>query len=214
MTQADPFARFDGVVESLDDIRTTLRPPMASVVDKVMDRIDDVSRAIIAKAPFIVIASADGGGYPDISPKGDPAGFVQVLDDKTIAIPDRPGNRRVDTFRNLLENPYLALLFFIPGKGETLRVTGECRLVRDAALRAGMAIKDRVPDFAVVMNVERVLIHCPKCVMRSHLWQPERWPDASQTADIGDAMIAHAGLDMTQDELFAEVVKDGTDRLY
>ena len=211
---SDPFARFDGVVENLEDLRTTLREPMPSVVDKVIDHIDDVAREIIAKAPFVVVASATAGGYPDISPKGDPAGFVQVLDEKTIAIPDRPGNRRVDTFRNLFDNPYLALLFLIPGKGETLRVTGECRLVRDEELRASMAIKDRLPDFAVVMHVERVLIHCPKCVMRSHLWVPEKWPDASETPDVMDAMIAHADLAMTKEDLFAEVLKDGTEKLY
>jgi PPOX class probable FMN-dependent enzyme len=208
------FSRFEEIVSTLDEVRKTLREPMPPVVDKVMDHIDDVSRKIIETSPFIVVASANGQGYPDISPKGDPEGFVQVLDEKSLAIPDRPGNRRVDTFKNLLENPYLALLFLIPGKGETLRVTGECRIVRDRALRESMAIGDRVPDFAVVLHVERVLIHCPKCVIRSKLWQPESWPDAAGTAGIAEAMIAHAGLDITPDELEEQAEADGAKTLY
>jgi PPOX class probable FMN-dependent enzyme len=208
------FSQFDGIVSSLDQVRGILREPLPSVVAKQIDHIDDVCRAIIEKSPFIVVASASASGYPDISPKGDPEGFVRILDDKHLAIPDRPGNRRVDTFRNLLENPYLAIIFLIPGKGETLRVTGECRIVRDAALRASMAVKGKIPEFAVVLHVERVLIHCPKCVIRAGLWEPDKWPDASRTLDIGEAMIAHAKLDQTPEELFDEVVKDGTATLY
>jgi uncharacterized protein len=117
-----------------------------------MDHIDPMSRAIIEKSPFIVMASATPDGYPDISSKGDPAGFVKVLDERYLAIPDRPGNRRVDTFRNILKNPYLAILFLIPGKGETLRVTGETRTVCDRPLRESMAVDGRVPEFAIVMH--------------------------------------------------------------
>ena len=133
--QQDHFANFDDVISSLDEIRKHIGYPVPPVVAKVMDHIDPVSRAIIEKSPFIVIASATPDGYPDISPKGDPAGFVKVLDEHYLAIPDRPGNKRVDTFRNILEDPYLAILFVIPGKGETLRVTGETRIVRDRPLR-------------------------------------------------------------------------------
>jgi hypothetical protein len=213
-TQDDRFTQFEGVVSSFSEIREVLREPMPSVAVKAIDHIDEVCRAIIEKSPFIVLASADGRGYPDISPKGDPEGFVQILDDKHLAIPDRPGNRRVDTFQNLLQNPYLAIIFLIPGKGETLRVTGECRIVRDLSLRRSMAIKGKIPEFAIVVRVERVLIHCPKCVVRAGLWDPESWPDASDTPGIGEAMVAHAKLDVTPDELHAEAVKDGTAALY
>lgn len=120
------------------------RPP---VVAKVMDHIDDVSRAIIEKSPFIVLASATADGYPDVSPKGDPVGFVRVINEKLLAILDRPGNNRKDTFTNVLQNPFLAVIFFIPGKGETLRVTGECRIVRDQTLRERMAVNGCVPEF-------------------------------------------------------------------
>lgn len=210
----DPFAKFDGIVKSLGEIREYIGEPAAPVIAKVMNYLDGISRAIIDKSPFIVIASAAPDGYPDISPKGDPVGFVKVLDEKYLAIPDRPGNNRVDTFTNLLNNPYLAVLFLIPGKGETLRVTGETRIVRDLPLRESLAINGRVPEFAIVLHVERVLIHCPKCVMRSKLWKPEEWPDSSSTADIEDAMIAHAKLDATREQLIAFAEQQGLTRLY
>ena len=214
MERQDPFAKFQGVISSLEEIREIIGEPPPPVVAKVMDHIDAVSRAIIEKSPFIVMASATPDAYPDISPKGDPAGFVKVLDEKYLAIPDRPGNKRVDTFANLLQNPYLAILFIIPGKGETLRITGEARIVRDQALRESMAIDGRVPDFAIVMHVERILIHCPKCVVRAKLWQPEQWPDSSNTAGIAEAMIAHARLDITPQELEDMAERKGLTKLY
>ena len=213
-TNSDKFSGFDDIITSLDQVRDTIGEPPQMVVTKVIDQLDDICRAIIAKSPFIVIASASSEGYPDISPKGDPAGFVQVLDDEHLAIPDRPGNRRVDTFQNLIDNPYLAIIFIIPGKGETLRVTGEARIVRDQALRESMAIKGRAPNFALVVHVERVLIHCPKCVIRAKLWEPDAWPDSSDTANIAEASIAHAKLNMTPDELEAHAEKEGMLELY
>lgn len=213
-SRESPFADFDDVVGTLEEIREQVGEPVAQVVEKVMDHIDDISRGIIEKSPFIVLASATSDGYPDISPKGDPAGFVRVLSQKYLAIPDRPGNKRMDTFTNILENPYLAAIFLIPGKGETLRVTGESRIVRDQALRESMAVNGRVPEFAIVIHVERVLIHCPKCIARSKLWEPDAWPDSAGTADIAQAMIVHANLDTTPEELDAMAEKEGLTRLY
>ena len=214
MERQDPFAKFEGVIKKLEEIRENIGEPVPPVLAKVMDHIDPVSRAIIEKSPFIVMASATSDGYPDVSPKGDPVGFVKVLDEKYLAIPDRPGNKRVDTFRNLLQNPYLAILFMIPRKGGTLRITGQARIVRDLPLRESMAVAGRVPEFAIVMHVERVLIHCPKCVVRAKLWQPEQWPDSSNTAGIAQAMIAHAKLDTTPEELEALAEREGLTQLY
>ena len=120
----------------------------------------------------------------------------------------------IDTFSNLLQNPYLAILFMIPGKGETFRATGGTRIVRDLALRESMAIDGRVPEFAMVMHVERILIHCPKCVLRAKLWQPEQWPDSSNSAGIAEAMIAHAKLNTTPEELEALAQREGLTQLY
>ncbi len=214
LSDQNPFADFNGVIESLEEIRELIGAPPAPVLDKVMDHIDELSKEIIEKSPFVVLASASGLGYPDVSPKGDPAGFVRVIGTKYLVIPDRPGNRRVDTFTNLLENPYLAVLFLIPGKNETLRVTGECRIVRDEALRESLAVNGQIPVLAIVLHVERVFVHCPKCMVRSKLWKPEHWVDSSGTATILQAMITHAKLDSTPEELKTQMENAGVTRLY
>ena len=142
------FSDYNEIVSSVDELRETLGEPLPAAVIKVIDHLDDVCRSYIDKSTFIVIASSSSGGEPDISPKGDPQGFVKVIDDKHLAIPDRPGNRRLDTFQNLLDNPQIAVIFLIPGKGETLRIKGEARIVRDLSLRETMAVNGRVPDFS------------------------------------------------------------------
>lgn len=215
MTSEDVrFSAFDDIVTSLDELRETLGEPLPPAVIKVIDHLDDVCRSYIEKSTFIVIASASSDGTPDISPKGDPAGFVKVLDDKHLAIPDRPGNRRLDTFQNLLDNPQLAVIFIIPGKGETLRIRGEARIVRDEGLRESMAVNGRVPEYAVVVHVDQAMIHCPKCVVRSKLWQPDAWPDHSETASVAEAVVVHAGLDITAEEYKAQLEAAGRTNLY
>lgn len=210
----DPFDDLTGVVTSLEDLRGVVGPVNPKVLAKDIDALDDICRDFIALSPFCVIATAGADGHIDLSPKGDPAGFVRVLDDTRLAIPDRPGNHRVDTFRNILQNPRVGVIFLIPGKGETLRVVGEARIVRDPDLLATMAVNDRVPRLALVVHVERAFLHCPKCIVRSRLWKPEAWPDASGLDDIGRAMIRHAKLDMSEQELFAEVESQGLTKLY
>ena len=215
MTDGDVrFSEYSEIVTSVEEIRATIAEPTQASVDKVIDRLDDYCRAIIAKSPFIMIASANPDGQPDISPKGDPLGFVRVLDEKHLAIPERPGNRRLDTFINLLDNPNVAIIFMIPGKGETLRVKGEARIVRDEALRETMAVKERIPEFAVVVHVEQAMMHCPKSIVRSKLWEPDAWPDLSDTPSIAETSVAHANLDMTLEEYRASMVAAGRAKLY
>lgn len=215
MSQSNtPFSGFNDIITSLDEIRTVIGEPPPPVIAKVIDRLDDVCQAFIAQSPFVVIASANAAGQLDLSPKGDPAGFVHVLDDKHLAIPDRPGNRRIDTFHNLLENPHLGLLFIIPSKKETLRVSGEARIVRDKSLRETMAVKGNIPEFAIVVHVERAFMHCPKCMVRSQLWNPEAWPDHSGLPAIAEAMIRQGKLDMTPEQLKAFSDQAGITRLY
>ena len=212
MTASDEhFAEFTDTIDSVDQIREILGEPTEAVLSKVIDSIDDVCRGIIAKSPFMLVASSGRDGRVTVSPKGDPAGFVRVLDDKRLAIPDRLGNRRADTFQNILENPHVGLIFLIPGKAETLRVNGEARLVRDAALLESMAVNGRVPSLALVIYVEQLFMHCAKCVRRSKLWQPDEWPDHSDTASIAEAMVKHASLDMTPEE-YEESLRGTTTR--
>lgn len=193
---------FSEVLGSEAELEAFLGSPNARVLAKVTDRLDDLCRDFIARSPFLVISSSDAVGRVDCSPKGDPPGFVQVLDEKTLAIPERPGNRRADTFRNILQNPKVGLIFIVPGKGETLRVSGTARIVRDLWLRETMTHNGKVPDLALVVTVEEVFAHCTKCMVRSALWQPTSWnPDGLLT--IGSAMVAHGKLDMTVAEMEA-----------
>ena len=129
-------------------------------VAKTIAIMDRHCGAFIARSPFVLIASASARGQMDISPKGDAPGFVRVLDDNSLAIPDRPGNRRADTFTNVLENPKVGLIFFVPGKSETLRISGSSKIVRDADLRESMAARGKTPDFALVLEVEEAFFHC------------------------------------------------------
>lgn len=143
-------------------------------------------REWIARSPFVVIATADADGNCDASPKGDPAGFVEVLDDTTLAIPERPGNRRADGYFNILSNPRVGLIFLIPGRTETLRVNGRARLVRDADYFDRMVVKGHRPILAMEVDIEQIFFHCGKAFMRSHLWEPEKWP--------ADTLPSHARL--------------------
>ncbi len=211
---SDRFAGVRDFVTNEAELEAVIPPPLPQIAGKVVDRLDAVCRGFIARAPFCVIASASPDGHIDLSPKGDPPGFARVLDEKHLALPDRPGNRRADTFRNLLRDPRLGLIFLIPGKTETLRISGEARIVRDAGLRESMAVDGKVPALAIVVHVERAFIHCPKCMIRSGLWEPDRWPGSTDLPDIGRAMIAQGKLQMTEDALFDLVTREGLTDLY
>jgi uncharacterized protein len=201
------------ILATEEEIEAILGKPAPRMLSKVIDTLDDICLAFIARSPFIIVASRDAAGHVDVSPKGDPAGFVHVLDRQTIAIPERPGNRRADTFRNVLQNPRVGLIFIIPGKGETLRVSGTARIARDAWLRERMAVADRVPDLALVVTVEEAFVHCTKCMVRSRMWQPDTWnPDG--LASSPEAVIAHGRLDMSVAELQALSENDIRTRLY
>jgi PPOX class probable FMN-dependent enzyme len=150
----------------------------------------------------------------DISPKGDPQGFVQVLDDQTLAIPDRLGNRRADTFGNLLRNPNVGLLFLIPGKQETLRVSGTARIVRDLWVRQPMAVSGKIPDLAIIVSVREMFFHCPKCVIRSKIWEQEAWPQLDGLPSLARAMVDEGKLEESLDEMRAIIEKDARERLY
>jgi len=212
-----PVAEHPAILEVLSteaEIEAVIGKPGPRVLAKVVDTLDDICRAFIARSPFIVVATFDSAGRLYLSPKGDPPGFVQVLDGRTIAIPERPGNRRADTFRNLLQNPHVGLIFLIPGKRETLRVSGEAVIVRDAELRQGMAIDGRVPDLALVVQVREAFFHCAKCMVRSHLWEPTNWPSLDGLPTLAEAAIAHARLTQTVAEIQGFIDTDERTRLY
>ena len=165
-------------VRSLDDLATIYAKPLPTIATKETDHITEVGRAFIAASPFLVLATSNGDGI-DCSPKGDAPGFVRVLDDRHLVIPDRPGNRRLDGLRNLLDNPHVGLIFLIPGREETLRVNGRAAIVRDEDVLDSLAAKGKRPLVAIGVEIEECFLHCPKAFRRSQLWEPEAWPDRS-----------------------------------
>jgi PPOX class probable FMN-dependent enzyme len=205
---------FKEIIRTEEELRQIMGSPSQRVLDKTIAALDENCRAFIASSPFLLIASSDAQGRHDVSPKGDPPGFVQVLDDHTLAIPDRPGNRRADTFSNILQRPQVALLFFIPGKQDTLRVGGKARIVRDEALRQGMAVQGKVPDLALVVEVDEAFLHCPKCMVRSHLWEPQHWPSLEGVPTMAQALVAHARLEQSAEEVQASIDEAVRERLY
>jgi uncharacterized protein len=205
---------FSELVTTEAHLRAIIGRPSHRVLRKHITALDRHSRAFIAKCPFLLIASADGEGSMDVSPKGDPPGFVRVLDDSTLAIPERLGNRNADTLSNLLQNRHVGLLFLIPGKQETVRVNGTAVIVRDQWLRDGMAIDGKTPELAIAVTVREVFFHCAKCVIRSQLWNTASWPDLAGLPSLAQAMVDAGKLEETPEEMQALIDKDVRERLY
>jgi PPOX class probable FMN-dependent enzyme len=151
---------------------------------KCLDRLDVHAQDFIRRSPFLCIGTQNRDGKADVSPRGDPAGFVKVLDDRTLAIPDRPGNNRLDTLSNILANPSVGLLFVIPGFDDTLRVNGLASLTTDPGILQTMAVNDRLPRLAIVVNVVETFLHCAKAFRRSRLWDPEHFQNRKEMPSL------------------------------
>ena len=203
--------KFEQVIATEDDLREILGTPSKRAADKVIDHIDEHCAALIGSSPFLVIASADADGNMDVSPKGEPAGFVKVLDEHTLVIPDRKGNRRGDTFSNILQNPKIGLIFLTPGYQETLRVSGTAQIVRDQELLESMAHDGKVPEFATVVAVEKALFHCAKCIIRSGLWEHD---GVDGVPNFGAILKDHANLDQTAEEVQKTIDESKLANLY
>jgi uncharacterized protein len=166
-------------IASAAELRDMLGSPSFRAATKDRKRLHEVDREWLAASPFCVIATADSDGNCDASPKGDPAGnLIHVLDDTTIAIAERPGNKRADGYLNILANPHIGVLSLIPGRLETLRINGRARLLRDAPWFDDLIVKGHRPILALMVEIEQIFFHCPKSLLRSQLWKPETWhPD-------------------------------------
>jgi PPOX class probable FMN-dependent enzyme len=178
-------------ITDVAELEAVVGTPMPAAAEKVRATLDPIDRSWLARSPFCLIGTSDPDGRCDVSPKGDPPGFAHVVDDRTLAIPERPGNRRVDGYRNILANPHVGLIFFVPGRGDTLRINGRARILRDAPYFDAMVVKGHRPILALEVAVEEVFYHCPKAFMRSKLWQPDTW-DAEglpSTAQISKALV-------------------------
>lgn len=190
------------VVVTEEELRTIVpKPPNGTQDVKIIDHIDRHCRVWIERSPFLVMTTSDSTGRLDCSPKGDPAGFVKVIDKKTLAIPDRPGNRRFDGFINIMQTGRVGLLFFVPNRNETVRVNGTAQVVRDESLRESMAIKGRVPELAILVRVEEAFYHCGKAIIRAGLWAPEKAAPIEGLPTYAEANIDHTGRDFSLEEV-------------
>ncbi|MBA9005552.1 pyridoxamine 5'-phosphate oxidase family protein [Thermomonospora cellulosilytica] len=200
-------------VTSEAELRALLGPPMPRAVTKERTRLHEMDRRWLAASPFCLIATADADGNCDVSPKGDPPGFAHVIDDTTIAVPERPGNRRADGFRNVLANPHVGLIFLVPGRGETLRVNGRARLLRDAPFFDEMTVKGHRPALALLVEIEQIFFHCAKAFLRSSLWDPATWDPGAlpSTAQITKSVQK---VEETLEELERYYGPEYADRLY
>ena len=163
-------------IGSFEELRELLGVPTGRAVTKERTRLHAMDRDWLAVSPFCVLATCDAHGNCDASPKGDPAGgLIHVLDDTTVAIAERPGNRRADGYGNILANPHVGIISIIPGRNETLRINGRARLLRDAPFFDDMTVRGRRPVLALLVEIDQIFFHCPKSFMRSQLWQPQTW---------------------------------------
>jgi PPOX class probable FMN-dependent enzyme len=189
-------------ITSEAELRAIIGEPTSIVQAKLAARLNELTRQFVARAPFVCVATASPDGGLDVSPRGDPPGFVRVLDDETLLLPERPGNRLADTLVNLLSDPRIGLLFLIPGVGETFRVNGTGRITDDAELLAPSAIEGRAPKLGILVSVQEAYTQCPKALIRSDLWNPERHISRSELPSHGEILkrISLPDLDVERHE--------------
>jgi PPOX class probable FMN-dependent enzyme len=199
------------IVSTETEIREVLGEVLYSQDTKC---IDQHCREWIERSTFVVLSTISKSGQVDVAPKGDPSGSWQVLDSHTIAIPDRLGNNRADTFTNILENPRIGLMFVIPNRREVVRVSGAALIVKDPDLLGTMKIKDKLPNFAIIIRVEEAMFHCGKSMIRSNLWSPEKWESVEGLPTYGQALVDHGKLTISAEDMQAGVEQNAVESLY
>jgi uncharacterized protein len=202
------------VVSTTEEIREVLGEVLYSQDTKCINHIDQHCRTWIEHSTFVVISSINQEGQVDVAPKGDPAGSWQVLDEHTLAIPDRLGNNRADTFFNILDNPRVGLMFVVANRREVVRVSGSALIVKDPELLASMAIKGKAPDLAIVVSVEEAMFHCGKSMIRSNLWNPDKWASVEGLPTYGQALVDHGKLSISAEDMQAGVEHNAIESLY
>jgi len=205
---------FDKIITTENELREIMGYPNEIVTRKTINYIDEHCKSFIEKSPFITIATSDSSGNFDVSPKGDPAGFVKILSDKALAIPDRPGNRKADTLSNIIQNPNIGLIFFIPGIKETLRVNGEAKIVTDNKVLEVLSCQGKLPSLAIIVNVKEAFMHCAKCIIRSNLWMNVADTQERSVPSLAKALVDHGKLDITYQELDDMIKDDEKTNLY
>lgn len=213
MIEAAPFKSKITSEENLRSIVGGYPSDLAN--NKVINHLDPHCIDFISKSPFLVLSTSNQNGISDLSPRGDMPGFVNSLNSKYIVIPERPGNKRVDSMRNILCNPNVGLLFFIPGLGETLRVKGKATIINDEDILEKMAVKGRKPLIAIAVEIEECFIHCAKAFKRSGLWEPKTWPEEDELPLASKILFEHAKLPNTSEQSIYEGLQESySKRLY
>ena len=205
---------FKSVITSEQELRDLMGEPASRSIDKETTYLTDECVRFIEKSPFMLLATSGKNGRCDVAPKGDPAGFVRVLDEKRLVIPDRPGNKRFDGLRNIMENPHIGMIFLVPGRQETLRVNGRAWITRDEELLDTMLVQGKRPWFALGVEVEECFLHCAKALVRSSLWQTESWPDLATVPTGAELLRSTPKIDMPLEELAASLAEGVKARLY
>ena len=190
-------------IENRAELRALYRSPGDGAVRKELKKLDAHGHKFLSKSPFVLIGTQDPHGHADVSPKGDRPGFAIALDDFTVAIPDRPGNNRLDSWENVVDNPAVGLLFLIPGMNETLRINGEGKLTADRELCERLAVDGKLAITVLVVKINAVYMHCAKAFMRSQLWEPASWPDRSEMPSLGQILRDQLALADRVEELDA-----------
>ena len=181
-------------------LREVIGQPSDLVAAKIADRLNDLTRQFIERSPFVCVATSRPDGGLDVSPLGDPAGVVRILDERTLLLPDRPGNKLADTLTNLLEDPRIALLFLVPGIGDSFRVNGRARIVDDPELLAGSEVEGKTPKLGLLVEIEEAFTQCSKALVRSDLWNPEKHVDRSELPKSGAILASIADPDLDVEE--------------
>lgn len=184
---------FSDTIDSLDGLRELYREPTDAVTGKETSILDQGCRDFIGASTFVVVSTSDGAGYLDTSPRGGPAGFVKVLDEQRLAIPDLNGNNRLDSLQNIIDEPSIALLFVIPGLGETLRINGSACLTTEASVLDLFTDELRRPKCAIGVTIEHAYIHCAKAFRRGSMWEPDAWPTVERRPSAGQILVDHSG---------------------
>lgn len=200
------FATFTEKVTSEEALREIIGYPGENIRRKQLAALDKHCLEFIGLSPFLLIGTTNAAGDADVSPRGDAPGFVQVLDEHTLVIPDRPGNRRIDTLSNIVQQPHVGLLFLIPGQGETLRVNGRACIIRDSAILERFIVEGKKPALAIAVEVDECFLHCSKSIRRSKLWDQE---NRKTLASVGQIIIDHTGATgVTAQQLDDQLKKD------
>jgi PPOX class probable FMN-dependent enzyme len=181
------------VITNEAQLRELIGSPAAQACVKISDRLNALTRQFIERSPFVCVATSDASANCDLSPRGDPAGFVRILDERTLLIPERPGNRLADTLRNILANPHIGLLFIVPGVTDTFRVNGRATLTTDAALLAPCVVEGKLPALGILVDIDEAYTQCSKALLRSKLWDPQHFTEPATMPSNGQILRAIQG---------------------